>query len=181
MNHSGFEYKGLVAQSAATGSHPSDIMALMAFTMIQKKKAIREKTNGIFWFNNFYSNQQGSTGLIGSSEDLSKFMIAMLNDGSYNGKQILSKENKNQMFQSFIEVNKSPAPKIKGLQFGYSWFIHHEDQQKIISHAGAGAAFVCQMKLFPKRNLGIAIMANGTYLGKDMGTDLLNQLSKINW
>jgi len=181
MNHTGFIYRDSVLAHAAVGSHPKDFMSLVAFTMLDRKKAIRQKMNGIYWFNNLYSNQQGSTGLIGSAVDFSRFMIAMLNNGIWNGQKILSPESIQLMHRSVIHTDACPAPKSIDAHFGLSWFIHQANGQTALSHGGAGAAFVCQTRLYPDSKLGIVVMANSTYLGKDMGTSIINKLASLKW
>lgn len=181
MNHTGFVYKDSLLAYAAVGSHPKDFMSLLAFTMLDRKKAIRQKQDGIYWFNSLYSNQQGSTGLIGSTEDFSHFMIAMMNNGVWNGQKILSPESVNLMRRSVIHADASPAPKSIDADLGLSWFIHQDNGQTAISHAGSGAAFVCQTRMYPDQKLGIVVMANSTYLGKDMGTSIINKLASLEW
>ncbi len=180
MKHTGFSYTPEMIEMAAAGTHPRDFMSLLAFTMIEKQKAVREKKDGIYWFNSIYADQQGSTGLIGSTKDLSHFMIAMLNEGEWNGQRILSQESIKMMQIPQIKVGKSPAQGIDELQFGLGWFIHDDNGRKALSHGGNGAAFVAQMRLYPDEELGVAVMANSTYLEK-MGGTIISDLASFDW
>jgi len=181
MNSTGFDYKNVHPNQIASGSHPQDFMSLMAFKLIDKDKAINEKQNGIYWFNPVFSNQQGSTGLLGSAKDMSHFIIALLNDGKWNGKEILSPESIQLMQKAYVPIVKSPAPKIKPFHFGLPWFVHKDQGELAYSHGGAGAAFVTQVRIFPRKKLGIVVMANSTYLESDMGTTLISKLAKLPW
>lgn len=181
MDATSFLYSELVQENIAVGSHPKDLMSLIAFSLLDKEKAIKEKKNGIYYFNNIYSNQQGSTGLIGSTENLSHFLIAMLNEGRWNGQQILSAESVKMMFTPQVPIKKSPAPKLNNPHFGLSWFIHTHNEETALTHGGAGAAFVAQMRIYPAQDLGIAVLCNSTYLGNDMGTTIINKLTTIKW
>ena len=120
MEHTGFYYTPEMIETAAAGTHPRDFMSLIAFTMIEKQRAVREKKDGIYWFNSIYANQQGSTGLIGSTEDLSHFMIAMLNEGAWNGQKILSQESIKMMQIPQIKVEKKSC---SGPRRATIWFV----------------------------------------------------------
>lgn len=181
MTSTGFIYKDSILSNAAVGSHPKDFMSIIALKMMDRKKAIREKRDGIYWFNSVYSNQQGSTGLIGSTEDFSHFMIAMMHNGKWKNTKILTEESIQQMQTSIIKVDESPAPKSLKAQFGLSWFIHSDNGRVALSHGGTGAAFVCLTRIYPNEKIGIAIMANSTYLDKDMGNSIINQIASIKW
>lgn len=181
MNHTGFTYKDSVLLDAGVGSHPQDFMSIIALMMMDREKAIREKKECIYWFNSVYSNQQGSTGLIGSTADFSHFMIAMLNKGVWNGRKILSEKSIELMQTPIINVDESPAPKAIKAQFGLSWFIHKDNGKTALSHGGNGAAFVCLSRLYPNEKIGIAVMANSTYLGKDMGNSIIDNLASLKW
>lgn len=181
MNGTGFQYSGLAKEHVAVGSHPKDLMSFIAFRLIEKDKAIREKKDDIYYFNNIYANQQGSTGLIGSTENLAHFLMALLNNGHWNGQQILSPESVKLMFAPQVPIKKSPAPKLDNPHFGLSWFIHNHHDYTALTHGGAGAAFVAQMRIYPERDLGIAVLCNSTYLGNDMGTTFLDKLTTLKW
>lgn len=181
MHNSGFKYTNEIGIQAAEGTHPNDMMSLFAFMMIDKKRAVREKKKGTYWFNKLYANQQGSTGLIGSTEDLSHFMKAMLNEGVYKGTRILSAQHVALMFEQQAQVVKSPMPGLKNVHFGLSWFIHEEKGTKACSHGGAGAAFVAHLRLYPKKKVGIAMLANSTYVEKDMGGKLVSEVAQYFW
>jgi CubicO group peptidase (beta-lactamase class C family) len=47
----------------------------------------------LLWLNRFYIEATPSTGLIGSTPDVAKFMIMYLNRGALNGEQLLSPES----------------------------------------------------------------------------------------
>ncbi len=47
--------------------------------------------------------------------------------------------------------------------------------------AHAGAAFVCITRIYPEEAMSIVMMANSTYLGRTMGSNLLDKISEIQW
>ena len=137
---------------------------------IDMDKAIRKKDER-YWFNRLYSDQKGSTGLIGSAEDLGRFMRALLAGGKSDGVRILSGDSVREMMRPRGTFEDG---QFEGYGIGLGWFIKGEGQELQLAHGGAGAAFVCMVRLYPNRNLGMAIMANSTYLGRQMGIPVLD-------
>lgn len=181
MSQTGFRYSKEMAGNGAVGSHPVDLMSIVAFHYIDKSRAIREKSGGRYWFNHIYSNQQGSTGLIGSTGDLARFMVALLNGGTGGSAQILSPESVRLMALPHVLVTKAPGGVSGEFKFGLGWFYLAEDSRISLSHGGAGAAFVDMMRIYPDESLGIAIMANSTYLGRTMGAEIIDAIANMDW
>jgi CubicO group peptidase (beta-lactamase class C family) len=80
-------------------------------------------------------------------EDFSHFMMAMINDGSYNGKRILKSSSVKQLF----EVN-NPATGM-----GLIWKHCPGD---CIGHSGGGEGFSSRFELFPERKKAMLILSN---------------------
>ncbi|MBI40510.1 MAG: hypothetical protein CMF59_12995 [Leptospiraceae bacterium] len=170
MERTDFVYSEEMKDHESVGSHPIDFMSYLVPIYIDMDKAIRKKDDR-YWFNRLYSDQKGSTGLIGSPEDLGRFMKALLGSGSYDGVRILSGESVQEMMQTRATFQDG---QFEGYGIGLGWFIKGEGQELELAHGGAGAAFVCMMRLYPNRDMGMAIMANSTYLGRQMGIPVLD-------
>lgn len=181
MKHTDFIYTSQMRPYEATGSHPVDLMSIFAFLYIDKARAIREKTDGRYWFNHVYSDQKGSTGLIGPATDLARFLMALLNGGELDGRRIITPQSVAMMAIPTVSVTESPAGKTPGQKFAMGWFYLSQNGRTSLTHAGAGAAFVCMMRLYPDESLGIAVMANSTYLGRDMGGTLVDIIGNLDW
>jgi D-alanyl-D-alanine carboxypeptidase len=181
MEHTGFSYSDEMRKNEAVGSHPVDLMSLIAFHYVDKAQAIREKTEGRYWFNHIYSDQQGATGLIGTSDDLARFMVALLNGGESHGTSILSAGSTRLMGTPIVSVTKSSVNSEDDYRFGLGWFYLSKNDRVSLSHGGAGAAFVDMMRLYPNESLGIAVMANSTYLGRTMGAEIVDTIAGLDW
>jgi D-alanyl-D-alanine carboxypeptidase len=181
MYHTNFTYTQKMLPLEAAGSHPKDFLSRIVPVYLNTKKAFKEKSDGIIWFNRVYSDQKGSTGLIGSAQDITKFMRAILNKGELDGVRILSASNIEKMQTSIIPVSSSPAGNSKNLDFGLAWFIDHSTGELTLTHGGAGMAFVTLLRLYPERNLGVVVFTNSTYLGRSMGLDIINLVGSIRW
>lgn len=174
MRNTAFTYKDSMHEFEAIGSHPRDALSYIVPFYIDTDRAYKEQVNGRIWFNRVYSDQQGATGLIGSTADMSKFMQALLNEGVLNGKRILSQESVSEMQSPIITVDKSPAPNSNGLEFGLGWFICQSDSGKVLTHSGAGMGFVTTLRLYPESNSGVVVFSNSTYLGRTMGNEIVD-------
>ena len=181
MTHTNFVYTDQMRPYEAAGSHPKDLMSFFAFRYIDKGRAVREKADGRYWFNHLYSDQKGSTGLIGPPIDLARFLMALLNGGEWKNRRILSPQSVAMMGEPIVSVAKSPAGKIPGQKFGLGWFYLSEDNRISLTHGGNGAAFVCMMRIYPEESLGIVVMANSTYLGRTMGKDIVDLVGSLDW
>ena len=178
MRDTGFVYNEALLRRDAGGSHPRDLMSLILPFYIDMDRAVRTRREGRIWFRPIYADQQGSTGLIGTPDDLAVFLRALLNDGRYPGGRILSSSSVRRMSQPGAQLRSGP---FKGMSMGPGWFIDETPEGVSLSHAGAGAAFVCMMRLYPEEGRSYIIMANSTYLGRSMGGDILDRAARIDW
>jgi len=181
MEHTNFVYTDSMLPFEAVGSHPKDFLSRIVPVYLNTKRAFKEESDGIIWFNRVYSDQKGSTGLIGSAEDMAKFIRAILNKGELDGARILSPSNIERMQTSIIPISSSPAGNSKNLDFGLAWFIDHSTGELTLTHGGAGMAFVTLLRLYPERNLGVVVFTNSTYLGRTMGLDIVNLIGSLKW
>jgi CubicO group peptidase (beta-lactamase class C family) len=60
---------------------------------------------------------------------------------------------------------------------GMGWVYVVDGGVKFISHSGGGPGFSANMRLYPKRGLGMVILANGTYLAREEIFDLVSSLT----
>ncbi|MCE7741297.1 MAG: serine hydrolase [Candidatus Heimdallarchaeota archaeon] len=101
-----------------------------------------------------YLSISPAAALTSSAGDMAKFMIAMLNNASYNGNQIL--EN------STVELMQSEQftthPDLPGMCFGL--YEMNTNGEYIIGHGGDTIFFHSRMMLFPEHDLGVFITYN---------------------
>jgi len=179
MNNTNFVYTDEMKLSEAIGSHPRDALSYIVPIYIDTNKAIKERRDGKIWFNRVYSDQKGSTGLIGSTADLVRFMKAILNKGELNGTRILSKDSIIEMQKPVIAIHKSPAPDSENLEFGLGWFIGNSDRGKTLTHGGAAMGFVSLLRLYPDQGKGVVVFSNSTYLGRTMGNRVISLIGEL--
>jgi CubicO group peptidase (beta-lactamase class C family) len=180
MDRTGFDYPKLEAAEVAVGSHPVDIMTVPASVAIDMKRAVRERHESRLWFERVYPDQSGPSGLIGPASDMARFMAAMLAGGVLDGTRILSEASANAMARSVIDARVSPAPG-NGFDFGLGWFVHDGAGRESLSHGGQGMGMSSLMTLYPEESLGILVVGNSTYLGRDFGASAVASLAAVDW
>jgi CubicO group peptidase (beta-lactamase class C family) len=180
MSRTGFTYPPDLRATEATGSHPVDLMTVPASFALDLSRAVRERAQGRLWFNHVYPDQTGPSGLLGSPRDMARFMVALLRDGEVGGARILAPATVRSMNRRYVDATRSPAP-VPGVGFGLGWFHLDEAGRVSLSHGGQGTGFASMVRLYPDENLGIAVVANSTYLGRNFGLDLVDLLGAIPW
>ena len=134
---------------------------------------IREKRDGITWFNHVYSDQDGPTGLIGPPTEIARFLKAYLNGGELDGERILSKKTVDKMTNESRIVKKT-SDKGDEIGQGLGWrFTASKDDSLFLEHGGGGPGFANYMRVYPDLGLGIVIMANGSYVDREGILDLV--------
>lgn len=181
MEHTGFVYTDEMKPYEAAGSHPKDFMSFIAQFLIDMDRAVREKSEGRYWFNHIYSDQTAPTGLIGSTQDMSHFLIALLNGGEFQGTRILSPQSVQLMESPIVEITKSPAGKTAEMKFALPWFYYSDEGRIELSHGGAGMGFVGMVRLYPKEKLAMVVLANSTYLDGAMGGKIVDLAGSLDW
>src|SRR6185312_11970811 len=92
--------------------------------------------------------------LSASADDLGRFMIAHLNNGSYDGAQILKPETAKLMHKTALQL----VPEVPGIALGF----YHEDRNghDIVGHGGDTQWFHSDMHLILDENVGLFISLN---------------------
>jgi len=185
MDQTNWIYTEAMIANEATGASPSvDIQALLLPLLLDKDQrdaAIREKRDGVLWFNHVYTDQKGPTGPIGPPTDTARFIMAYLNRGELDGQRILSVESVAMLTnESHILPGNTPeATDFKDydkMYQGLGWAYVVEDDDFFIAHSGGGPGFAANMRLYPDRDLGMVVLANGTYLASEEIFDLVASL-----
>lgn len=103
-------------------------------------------------------------GVLTTGRDVGNYLVAMLNDGTFEGTQIITSASIDQMW--------TPEPASGTEAYGLGWGELELAGVRILSHAGdlaAGAGYGSsgsQFLLAPERHLGIAVLANMSSLEK---------------
>lgn len=111
--------------------------------------------------------------------DLSKWLMMQLDNGKYNGKQIIPK-------QVILETRKSNTivgnSRGKGNYFntyGLGWFMKDEFGKKIVTHDGGANGFLSKTVLVPDEKFGYVILTNSDaqYLFEAIDAQMMDDLT----
>lgn len=109
----------------------------------------------------------GPAGSINSSaRDMSKWLILQLNEGAYEGKQLISKKNTREMQapQMVIptegEIPTIFFPDSTQLSYGLGWFVQQYRGHQLVLHAGDIDGFSTMVVLIPEMHTGYFVVIN---------------------
>jgi CubicO group peptidase (beta-lactamase class C family) len=120
-----------------------------------------------YWFNQAFPMAEvpyprglaPDEGLIASAEDLGKLLITELNQGQYNGKQVLSSKGIIEMHRPAVQTQDSRWP-----YYGMGWKINNIDGDMIVSNTGDTAGYHAEVILDPEKKWGIGLLMNSSTL-----------------
>jgi D-alanyl-D-alanine carboxypeptidase len=168
MSQTGFVYTPSMGEHESYGTLPVvHFYTPLLPTLLDTSTLIRERQGKLLWLNRVYIDATPSTGLIGPSTDVARFMIAYLNRGSLDGNLLLQPESVSMLTET---------PPIDG--HGLGWVMDESNGARYLKHAGGGPGYATIMRLYPEKGIGFAILANGTDLDRD---GLMNLLARMNW
>jgi CubicO group peptidase (beta-lactamase class C family) len=121
-------------------------------------------TNGKLEIVPRYTNQifDAAAGLYTSVNDLSHWLIAQMNDGNYNGKQLFSKKQHDEMWksQTILPLRNAFPYSANFSSYGLGWRLSDVNGHLEVSHTGGLDGIVTQSIMFPNEKLGIIILTN---------------------
>jgi D-alanyl-D-alanine carboxypeptidase len=179
MNDTHWTYGETTIDREAAGSNPSIdlLLHILSFSLEKEQmdRLIREKVDGIMWFNRVYTDPKGPTGPVSTVADMSCFITAILNEGELDGQRILSEESVAMMIhESHILPEESPEAGSQ-IYHGLGWYVV-ENPEIVLTHGGGGPGFASDMRLYPERELGMVVIGNGFYIPKRQINDLVASL-----
>ncbi|GAB4537758.1 MAG: serine hydrolase [Anaerolineae bacterium] len=98
--------------------------------------------------------------LISSSEDMARYMIALLNGGCYGDMQILSVAGVAELHRGVADFS---AMGLSLGQYGMGWFVDEVDQTKLVWHSGTTPNFGAYMALLPEQKKGVVLLFNANH------------------
>jgi CubicO group peptidase (beta-lactamase class C family) len=109
-----------------------------------------------------YSRSNTPSFLLSSSaKDMAHYLIAHLNNGQYQGKQILSANN-------MATLHKGTAPTPWGDAYGLGWFDEQWKGVRVLNHYGSFAGYHANMAIAPEKGLGLVLLTNAeSYICKE--------------
>ncbi|WP_082726698.1 serine hydrolase domain-containing protein [Paenibacillus riograndensis] len=121
-----------------------------------------------------YPNLPGAGALSVIPDELAHYMIALLNEGSYQGQHILKQTTVEEMqARQFTE-----HPGVEGV--GYGLFRNRTDNGILtLSHTGDIDGFAAKMQLIPEHKLGILVVSNAESPGKPLRDQVTEAIVRL--
>ncbi|MCD6017373.1 MAG: serine hydrolase [Bacteroidetes bacterium] len=123
----------------------------------------------------------GAAGSITSNvNDLSKWVMMQLDNGKYNGKQIVPAKVIHETRVSNTIVNGRSRKGQNFSTYGLGWFMEDAFGKKIVEHDGGANGFLSKTVLIPEENLGYVILTNsdGQYFYDALSKQIIGDLNK---
>ena len=97
-----------------------------------------------------------------SVHDLSHWVIALLDSGRYDGRQVIPVQaiKRAQTAQSIIRPARHPFNAAHFSLYGMGWDLMDYEGREIISHTGGTDGFVTSVTLVPDEHLGVVVLTN---------------------
>jgi hypothetical protein len=97
-----------------------------------------------------------------SVNDMSKWVMALLQNGKLNDKQVISANAISQTRQphSILGNSGHPYNKMNFGLYGLGWMLNDYNGKRLISHTGGVNGFVTSVTLIPEDKLGIVVLTN---------------------
>jgi CubicO group peptidase (beta-lactamase class C family) len=150
MDLTNFLYTPEMRKHEASGSHPLLSMYTPMLPFLLDMKAFASHRQGmVYWLNRMYLDVTPSSGLIGSSHDVARFMLTYMNT-----ELLLTEDSKTAMLPNGNHPDGRPL----------GWSQYALDERLWLQHRGGGPGFATIMRIYPEESLGVAVMANGTNL-----------------
>ncbi|MBN2115816.1 MAG: beta-lactamase family protein [Anaerolineales bacterium] len=175
-SNANYNLLGLIIESASGESYP-DYIQTHIFTPLGMSHSYTShaiaKQNGLvvghqYWFAHPFAvpdmpAPRGSlaTGqLISSAEDMSRYMITMLNGGRYGETQILSEDGIAELHHGVAEFSQMGVSFGK---YGMGWFVDESGPTRMLWHSGTTPDFGAFMTLLPEQNRGMILLYNANH------------------
>lgn len=108
----------------------------------------------------FLYTARASGGINSSVNDMSHYLIMLLNQGKYNNKTIISKENLN-----YLWAPKTIIQELNGfwIFYGLGWYRVEQENSNMIWHDGETLGCQNIIALIPEKKIGIVVLTNSVW------------------
>jgi CubicO group peptidase (beta-lactamase class C family) len=139
----------------------------------------------------YHINGMSPAGAINSTVlDMAKWVTAWINNGKYNGKEVIPADFRNEAISSQAILDGSlPSKQRPGIYFsnyGFGWFVDSYNGHYRVEHGGNIDGFSANASFFPSDSLGIVVLSNQTdskvpAIVRNMISDRILNLTHQDW
>lgn len=135
-------------------------------------------------------NDSAGGAINSTSTDMANWMLAWLNNGNFENKEIIPKDYIREATSiKAIDNGLPPAaddPAVYAFGYGYGWKINSNKGHYKVHHGGNVSGFSSNMALYPTDNLGIVVLTNQNtsilpYIVSDIITNRMLNIARTEW
>ncbi len=104
-----------------------------------------------------------------SARDMAQWVRLMLNNGTYNGKRLVSEKNFDELVRKQMNIGGT-------VDYGLGWFLRQWNGYKVVEHGGNIDGFNSQVAMMPDQKLGFVLLTNVT--ASSLGAFAMNTIWK---
>ncbi len=101
------------------------------------------------------NNVSPAGGIYSNVNDMAQWVRFQLNQGQFNGQQLISKDQ-------LLTTHQSQNKVADGVNYGLGWFLRQWQGQPVVEHGGNIDGYGAQVALLPESNLGYVLLTNIT-------------------
>lgn len=109
---------------------------------------------------NWSSVVKPAGGLATSAEDLAKWMRCLLDEGTVDGRPLLSPVIVRDMMTPRVHIGTTEFPEVGDQHYGLGLTVEQYRGERTVSHSGSWLGWSALMTLMPSRRIGIAVLTN---------------------
>lgn len=104
-----------------------------------------------------------------SARDMAQWVRLMLNNGTYNGKRLVSEKGFDELVRKQMNIGGT-------VDYGLGWFLRQWNGHKVVEHGGNIDGFNSQVAMMPDQKLGFVLLTNVT--ASSLGAFAMNTIWK---
>lgn len=112
-----------------------------------------------------------STGLFSSAEDMSRYLIAHLNQGNYQGVSIVSPDGVEELHTLAVKYSENAGYAMGWTVFPFPQADPDSEPPTTLAHGGRWVGYRSLMVIVPEKEIGVVVMFNKSDPGRDGAMD----------
>lgn len=96
-----------------------------------------------------------------TAEEMSRYLIMLLNGGEYEGRRVLSEEGVEALHSPHVFALPAPRPGVADAHYGFGWYVTEVNGAPTIYHGGSTGTFHANLVLLPEHDLALVLLMNG--------------------
>lgn len=130
------------------------------------------------YLSKYNDTMHSAGGMVSSAKDMASFLIAQLNQGKVNGKQVFPVEVINKSQQPLASLNKSYG-EFKRDQYAWGWYVGPYLNETLYHHFGGYAGTHSHLSFMPEKNIGVVILNNEDMLSSKFTGIIAKQIYSL--